>query len=81
MNRRANLQVHHLNYERVGNERDDDLILLCHRCHEGVHKQIDRMVAQGHPKEVVREAVARATLEKAREIRAKWLEVAALYRL
>lgn len=27
------LDVHHLTYERFGNERDDDLSVLCRRCH------------------------------------------------
>lgn len=32
------LQVHHLTYERVFHEELDDLILLCPRCHKGIHK-------------------------------------------
>lgn len=31
------LQVHHLSYERVGEERDADLEVLCKSCHEGLH--------------------------------------------
>lgn len=31
------LQVHHLNYGRLGEERPDDLIVLCGRCHRGEH--------------------------------------------
>lgn len=27
------LEVHHLTYERLGNERDEDLSVLCHTCH------------------------------------------------
>ena len=33
------LDVHHLTYERVGNERDSDLIVLCRSCHEMEHKE------------------------------------------
>ena len=33
-----NLEVHHLTYERLGHEDMDDLITLCHKCHEKVHK-------------------------------------------
>lgn len=29
--------VHHLSYERLGEEQDDDLVLLCSRCHNLVH--------------------------------------------
>lgn len=32
------LDVHHLTYDRVGNERDSDLIVLCRSCHEMEHK-------------------------------------------
>ncbi len=30
---RGGLQVHHLTYERRGRERDEDLAVLCDRCH------------------------------------------------
>lgn len=29
--------VHHLNYNNVGNEEADDLIVLCSKCHEEEH--------------------------------------------
>ena len=33
-----NIQVHHLRYpDEWGKERDEDLIVLCDRCHAGVH--------------------------------------------
>lgn len=33
-----NLQVHHLTYERIGEERvDKDLITLCRKCHAEIH--------------------------------------------
>ncbi len=31
------LEVHHLTYERLGAEWDDDLIVLCPACHRGQH--------------------------------------------
>lgn len=31
------LQVHHLTYERLGDEAPDDLKVLCERCHEDQH--------------------------------------------
>ena len=34
-----NLEVHHLTYERLFNERDEDLKLLCHTCHVRAHKK------------------------------------------
>lgn len=34
---RYRLQVHHLTYERFGNERLEDLVTLCDDCHKGVH--------------------------------------------
>lgn len=35
-----NLQVHHLTYENLGNEKDEDLILLCKKCHFAIHKGV-----------------------------------------
>jgi hypothetical protein len=35
------LEIHHKTYERVGAERDDDLVALCWTCHDGV---TDRMI-------------------------------------
>lgn len=34
------LQVHHLTYERIGHEAQGDLIVLCKKCHEGLHRII-----------------------------------------
>lgn len=31
---RPQLSLHHTTYERLGRERDDDLLLLCDACHE-----------------------------------------------
>ena len=31
------LEVHHLTYARLGNEADDDLIVLCPECHATAH--------------------------------------------
>ncbi len=31
------LEVHHISYEHIGNERQDDLVVLCHSCHDRVH--------------------------------------------
>ena len=31
------LDVHHLTYERLGDENFDDLIVLCRNCHEKEH--------------------------------------------
>jgi hypothetical protein len=36
---RRELQVHHVTYERVGCEREADLVVLCAPCHEGEHPQ------------------------------------------
>lgn len=32
------LELHHLNYERLGRERPDDTVLLCPECHEKADK-------------------------------------------
>ena len=36
-NSKENLQVHHLNYEHVGNESKKDVICICKRCHKNIH--------------------------------------------
>jgi DNA-directed RNA polymerase subunit RPC12/RpoP len=33
-----NLQVHHLTYANIWNEKDEDLMLLCKHCHHEIHK-------------------------------------------
>jgi hypothetical protein len=33
-----NLQVHHLNYNTVGNESLGDLLVVCNSCHKKIHK-------------------------------------------
>lgn len=35
--RTTRLQVHHLTYERRGNEHPDDLVVLCPHCHAQEH--------------------------------------------
>jgi len=35
-NGRTRLEAHHRTYERLGNERPDDLTCLCRRCHGAV---------------------------------------------
>jgi hypothetical protein len=39
------LQVHHLNYDRLGFERDEDLQVLCLDCHEEADAERKREVA------------------------------------
>jgi len=34
----ANLNVHHLNYRRLGNELMRDLVTVCESCHEEIHR-------------------------------------------
>lgn len=33
----ARLDVHHRTYERLGRERDEDLLVLCRHCHDIFH--------------------------------------------
>jgi hypothetical protein len=35
---KAKIHLHHMTYERLGSERDTDLIALCEVCHTNVHK-------------------------------------------
>lgn len=36
----SDLILHHVTYERYGQERPNDLRLLCWRCHDEFHKQV-----------------------------------------
>jgi hypothetical protein len=36
------VNIHHLTYERVGNELPEDLLGVCSRCHRELHKEMDR---------------------------------------
>jgi hypothetical protein len=38
--RGARLEVHHRTYERIGFERQSDLIVLCHDCHSDFHRSL-----------------------------------------
>ena len=40
------LSVHHNNYERLGNERDADLVVLCGPCHDVFHAKRDTRTAK-----------------------------------
>lgn len=35
--KRPPIQVHHLTYDRLGNERDEDLLAVCGPCHQSCH--------------------------------------------
>lgn len=37
--REKRLQVHHMTYENIGNEKDEDLVVFCSRCHKKFHKK------------------------------------------
>lgn len=41
------LEIHHLSYDRLGNEDEADLIPLCRTCHENTHDDVDEMQAKG----------------------------------
>lgn len=41
-----NLQMHHLTYERLGHERDEDLVLLCKECHRAADRERERAQPQ-----------------------------------
>jgi len=39
--KKKNLQVHHKHYRNVTNEQQKDLRVLCKKCHEKLHKQME----------------------------------------
>jgi 5-methylcytosine-specific restriction endonuclease McrA len=46
------LQVHHRTYKRVGNERLNDLIVLCESCHEKFHETLGKQAGPDRPQTV-----------------------------
>lgn len=44
------LNVHHNTYERLGEELDVDLTVLCRRCHEAFHAKVDPRTKRKMPK-------------------------------
>lgn len=57
------LQVHHLTYDRVGNERYSDLQILCAWCHAEEHDRIiDEHLQAKIEKEAQKQEVAQAAL-------------------
>lgn len=36
------IQVHHVDYKNLGDEKDEDLVALCKRCHDKLHKNISK---------------------------------------
>lgn len=57
---KPNMEVHHITYERRGNELFGDLIVICRGCHELLHKFISRMVDRGWDRsEVMRRLIPR----------------------
>jgi len=54
---RRELQVHHLAYERLGQEWDVDLEVLCRTCHEGHHFNESRKQHLGIYVKLVSEAI------------------------
>ena len=37
---RRKLQLHHVSYRRLGHEHDDDVLVLCGRCHQKRHGRL-----------------------------------------
>lgn len=33
------IQVHHLSYDNLGNEKPEDLLVVCRECHRRVHER------------------------------------------
>lgn len=47
-----NIQVHHLTYENLGEEKDEDLVVLCQKCHSELHEPFNSidylLLAEGY---------------------------------
>ena len=40
------LQLHHIDYSRIGHEEIEDLVLLCTWCHKKLHKRVKNRTSQ-----------------------------------
>ena len=58
--KRRPLEVHHLTYERLGCERDEDLLVLCPPCHRAADKEREE-------REALRRRAREANEDEARE--------------
>ncbi len=47
------MQVHHLDYARLGRERFSDLMVVSAACHRKLHAFIERMYAKGFDRQCV----------------------------
>lgn len=50
---KPNMETHHLDYERIGNEEFGDLIVVCSDCHRLLHEFIKKLVGKGFGREAV----------------------------
>lgn len=50
---RVNLEVHHITYERLGDELLEDLITLCKECHQAITSVIRRRRYNDQPVTVI----------------------------
>jgi hypothetical protein len=71
------LQVHHLTYDRFGDEDDQDLITLCLDCHEEIHRKRRDSLAMGKEPTGIYGAWSVAEFERAvEEERQYWRDYA-----
>jgi hypothetical protein len=40
------INVHHIDYDRIGNERFSDLMVICKECHSMLHRKIDEIASK-----------------------------------
>lgn len=51
------LQVHHKHYRNIGNEKDEDLAVLCPNCHKDVHSEIAKLKGKEFRQKLMKIAV------------------------
>lgn len=62
------LTVHHISYEHLYNEKDDELVTLCAPCHEKLHQVLENFKECPEPELAIEEQL-RQLEEKLREMR------------
>mgnify|MGYP001618646519 CR=1 FL=1 len=71
------LQVHHINYDRLGDERPDDVVTLCNSCHEAIHDIVRDGISLETAHETYKAPVRerKPTLHKPRQEWVSWFKL------
>jgi ribosomal protein L13 len=69
-----NMDVHHVDYDRIGKEEFGDLVILCRDCHEVIEKRIRKMVNAGRTRRNVMRRLKPYMINRLFKIHEAWRE-------